>query len=141
MITHEIATKNKTNTKAKVRVHYNYIGVTIASGRKATRLRGYDMLDKSKQYYKSMAIAKTCDNTHYIKIKNTYIKLKDFKIELIKQHIKFYISSDYKYITRLDTMTTYNIVYTNKMAIEGHRRDTTIAKRLQGSKVITTKTK
>jgi hypothetical protein len=118
------------NYNAKIRVNYNTIGVNIASGRNSKRLKGYDILDKSKQYYNSMLIAKTCNNTQYVKINNNYIKLKDYRIQLKKAHVKYYISSDLKYITRLDTMTTYNIIETNKMLIDGHKKDIALSHKL-----------
>lgn len=118
------------NYNAKIRVNYNKIGVNVASGRTSTRLKGYDILDKSKQYYNSMLIARTCTNTYYIKVNHAYIKLKDFKIQLKKAHIKYYISSDLKFITTLNDMQTYKIIETNNMIIQGHARDNKLSKRL-----------
>jgi hypothetical protein len=77
-----------------------------------------------------MVIARTCTNTYYIKVNNTYIKLKDVKIQLKKAHIKYYISSDLKFITTLNDMKTYKIIETNNMIIQGHARDNKLSKRL-----------
>ena len=90
----------------------------------------HDILLTSTNYYNSLRVAKSCDNTLYIKIDGEYIKLKDYRIQLRKNNIKYYISSDYKYITRLDNMKSYNIIETNKMIIEGHARDNKLADKL-----------
>ena len=118
------------NTNAKIRVNYNIFGVNTFKSGKNKHLKSNDILLTSTNYYNSIRVAKSCDNTYYIKIDGEYIKLKDYRIQLRKNNIKYYISSDYKYITRLDNMKSYNIIETNKMIIEGHARDNKLADKL-----------
>jgi hypothetical protein len=120
----------KKNDLAKIRVNYNVYGVNTFKSAKNKHLKSNDILLTSTNYYNSLRVAKSCDNTYYIKIDGEYIKLKDYRIQLRKNNIKYYISSDYKYITRLDNMTTYNVISTNKMIIEGHARDNKLADKL-----------
>ena len=118
------------NDFAKIRVNYNIYGVNTFKSAKSKHLKSNDILSISTNYYNSLRVAKSCDNTLYIKIDNRYIKLKNYKIQLRKNGVKYYISSDYKYITRLDNMTTYNIIETNKMIIDGYARDNKLANKL-----------
>lgn len=120
----------KKNDLAKIRVNYNLFGVNTFKSAKNKHLKSNDILLTSTNYYNSLRVAKSCDNTLYIKIDGEYIKLKDYRIQLRKNNIKYYISSDYKYITRLDNMKSYNIIETNKMIIEGHARDNKLADKL-----------
>ena len=120
----------KKNDLAKIRVNYNVYGVNTFKSAKNKHLKSNDILLTSTNYYNSLRVAKSCDNTLYIKIDGEYIKLKDYRIQLRKNNIKYYISSDYKYITRLDNMKSYNIIETNKMIIEGHARDNKLADKL-----------
>ena len=120
----------KKNDLAKIRVNYNVYGVNTFKSAKNKHLKSNDILLTSTNYYNSLRVAKSCDNTLYIKIDGEYIKLKDYRIQLRKNNIKYYISSDYKYITRLDNMKSYNIIETNKMIIEGHARDNKLANKL-----------
>lgn len=118
------------NDYAKIRVNYNVYGVNTFKSAKSKHLKSNNILSTSTNYYNSLRVAKSCDNTNYIIIDGDYIKLKDYKIQLRKNGVKYYISSDYKYITRLDNMTSYNIIQTNKMIIDGHARDNKLADKL-----------
>lgn len=114
----------------KIRINYNVYGINTFKSAKNKHIKSNDILSTSTNYYNSVRVAKSCDNAHYTKIDSKYIKLKDYKTKLRKNGIKYYISSDYKYITRLDNMTTYNIIETNKMIIKGHARDKKLADKL-----------
>jgi hypothetical protein len=118
------------NNYCKIRVHYNTITINNCNNRNSKRLKGLDIIDKSKQYTKSMQLLKTYNNSEYVKVNNTYIKLKNYIISLKKNNKQYYISSDYKYITTIEDMATYRIYETSKVAIQGHARDNKLARRL-----------
>ena len=122
----------KKNDLAKIRVNYNVYGVNTFKSAKNKHLKSNDILLTSTNYYNSMRIAKSCDNTLYIKDNNVYIKLKDLKAQLKKEHKKFYIDSTASYITIFEgaNYKTYNLINTNKMIIEGHARDNKLADKL-----------
>ena len=118
------------NDFAKIRVNYNIYGINTFKSAHNKHIKSDDILSTSTNYYNSLRVAKSCSNSYYIKIGGVHIKLKDYRIQLRKNGVKYYISSDYKYITRLDNMTTYNIIETNKMLIDGHARNNKLANKL-----------
>ena len=122
----------KKNDLAKIRVNYNSYGVNTFKSAKNKHLKSNDILLTSTTYYNSLRVAKSCDNKLYIKIDGEYIKLKDLKAQLKKEHKKFYIDSTANYITifKGKDYKTYNLINTNKMIIEGHARDNKLANKL-----------
>ena len=101
------------------RCKYNEQCIPIVNKRTKTRLRGYDIADKSKQYFASVRAGACATKTEYIKHKTLgLIKLDSLIKYLRKNKCKWYITSDRKYITtNVNGITTYKIIYTNGVLI------------------------
>ena len=113
-----------------LRIVYNVYGANNFNSTKKIRIKGQDLNDKSTYYYNTIKVVNTYEKTNYIKIDKTFIKLKDYIIQLKKAHIKYVISKDAKTITNKATNKTYNIRYTSKAIIEGNKKDYKMAARL-----------
>ena len=128
--TYPVRTRNV--SKQNIRVIRNDVGVLYGGARKSKRLRGYDLLDHSREFAQSVRIANTYAKTEYVKYNNEIIKLKSLCARLKHAHIKYYINSDYTYITIQNgkSYTTHKISYTNACVVKHNHIDKTQYKKL-----------
>ena len=108
-----------------LRCKYNATNVHHTNARTRTRLRGYDIIDKSRQYYATIRIANTYEKTEYVKYNGSIQKLKSVISQLRYKHNQYYINSDRTYITILENNVpvSYKITYTNACLVKGNKID------------------
>lgn len=113
----------------------NAVGVNYVSKRTATRLRGLDMLDKSRQLRASVNIASTYSKTEYVKYNGKVVKLASMIAQLRHAHLQWYVSTDRKYITTNENgKTTYRITITNGCIVKHNYTDKKQQKRIYNGK-------
>ena len=113
-----------TTYNVNLRCKGNSVGVKYVSSRCKTRLRGFDIIDKSRQYRASVNIASTYTKTEYVKYNGKIVKLKSMIAQLRHAHIQWYVSSDRKYITTNENgKTTYKITITNGCIVKNNFTD------------------
>ena len=118
-----------------LRCKYNAVGVKYVSNRSSTRLRGLDMLDKSRQYRASVNIASTYRKTEYVKYNGKIVKLASMIAQLRHAHLQWYVSTDRKYITTNENgKTTYRITITNGCMVKHNTLDKKQQKRIYQGK-------
>lgn len=118
-----------------VRCKLNCVGVKYVSNRTSTRLRGFDIIDKSRQYRASVNIASTYRKTEYVKYNGKIVKLKSMIAQLRHAHLQWYVSTDRKYITTNENgKTTYKIVYTNGCIVKSNKIDRKQQQRIYNGK-------
>ena len=116
-----MATYNNVN----LRVKYNTLGVLSCNARKNKRLRGYDIIDKSRQYRATITIANTYTKTEYVKYNGNIIKLDTMIKQLRRAHKQWYINSDRTYITIMidNKPQSIKITYTNGVLVKHNTID------------------